>query len=223
MQQRILVLFVLFFLVAVDLGAETMTFDAVRIDGVRRIDEAVVEETVRVISGTPVDSAAIDSDIRSIYSLGYFRDIKARVEHNAGMDTLVYEVDERPLVRKIRTVGNEELKSSKIRGVLSLRIPGILRAQDLKESENAVRSMYREEGFYAVEVSSRVDVNRNNEATVYFDINEGEKVTIDDIEFEGNTVFSDRKLRGFIQTKEWWIFSWITSGENTTKGCCRMI
>lgn len=218
MQQRILVLFVLFFLVAVDLGAETMTFDAVRIDGVRRIDEAVVEETVRVISGTPVDSAAIDSDIRSIYSLGYFRDIKARVEHNAGMDTLVYEVDERPLVRKIRTVGNEELKSSKIRGVLSLRIPGILRAQDLKESENAVRSMYREEGFYAVEVSSRVDVNRNNEATVYFDINEGEKVTIDDIEFEGNTVFSDRKLRGFIQTKEWWIFSWITSGGKYNEG-----
>ncbi|MGM0415406.1 MAG: outer membrane protein assembly factor BamA [Thermodesulfobacteriota bacterium] len=218
MQRRILVLFVLLFLTAVNLGAETLTFDSVRIDGVKRIDEAVVEEAVRVTSGTPVSRAAIDSDIRSIYSLGYFRDIEARIERDGDLNTLVYEVDERPLVRKIRTVGNEELKSSKIRGVLSLRIPGILRARDLKESENAIRAMYKEEGFYAVEVSSRVEVSRSNEATVYFDITEGKKVTIDDIEFEGNTVFSDRKLRSFIQTKEWWIFSWITSGGKYNEG-----
>ncbi|MFN2257074.1 MAG: outer membrane protein assembly factor BamA [Desulfuromonadaceae bacterium] len=218
MQQRILVLFVLFFLAAVNLGAETLTFDTVRIDGVKRIDKAVVEEAVRAISGTPVSKAAIDSDIRSIYSLGYFRDIEARIERDGDLMTLVYEVDERPLVRKIRTVGNEELKSSKIRGVIALRIPGILRARDLKESENAIRAMYKEEGFYAVEVSSRVEVSQSNEATVYFDITEGKKVTIDDIEFEGNTVFSDRKLRGFIQTKEWWIFSWITSGGKYNEG-----
>jgi len=218
MQQRILVLFVLLFLIAVDLGAETFTFDAVRIDGVKRIDDAVVEEVVRVTPGKPVSRTAIDSDLRSIYALGYFRDIEARVEQDGELDTLVYEVDERPLVRKIRTLGNEELKSSKIRGVLTLRIPGILRAQDLIESENAIRAMYKEEGFYAVEVSSRVDVSPGNEATVYFDITEGKKVTIDDIEFEGNTVFSDRKLRSFIQTKEWWIFSWITSGGKYNEG-----
>jgi outer membrane protein insertion porin family len=218
MQQRIFVFLILFSLIAVNLSAQSITFDAVRIDGVKRIDEAVVEEAVRVKPGTPASEAAIDADLRSIYSLGYFKDIEARVERTGDLNTLVYEVDERPLVRKIRTLGNEELKSSKIRGVITLRIPGILRARDLKESENAIRAMYREEGFYAVEVSSRVDVKSSNEATVYFHITEGKKVTIDDIEFEGNTVFSDRKLRSFLQTKEWWIFSWITSGGKYNEG-----
>jgi outer membrane protein insertion porin family len=211
MQKRIVFLFVVLFFVATDIGAESLTFDDVRIEGVKRIDDAVVEEAVRVTPGKAVSRAAIDSDLRSIYSLGYFRDVEARKEERNGLNTLVYSVDERPLVRKIRIQGNEELKTSQIRGVMTLRIPGILRARDLKESENAIRALYKEEGFYAVEVSSRVDVNSANEATVYFDINEGAKVTIDDIEFEGNTVFSDRKLRSFIQTKEWWIFSWITS------------
>lgn len=220
MQKRITLLFVLLFniLAGINVGAETLTFDTVRIDGVKRIDDAVVEEAVRVVPGTPVSAAVIDSDLRSIYSLGYFRDVEARVESEGDLRTLVYVVDERPLVRKIRTVGNEELKNSKLRGVITLRIPGILRARDLRESENAIRAMYKEEGFYAVEVSSRVDVSRTNEATVYFDITEGKKVTIDDIEFEGNSVFSDRKLRGFMQTKEWWIFSWITSGGKYNEG-----
>ena len=50
------------------------------------------------------------------------------------------------------------------------------------------------------DVTTRVDTSSRNEATVYFDIVEGTKVTIDDITFEGNEVFSDRKLRGFMQT-----------------------
>ncbi|MFA6686812.1 MAG: outer membrane protein assembly factor BamA [Desulfuromonas sp.] len=218
MPQRILVLFVLLFFMAGNIGAEPLTFDAVRIDGVKRIDEAVVEEAVRVTSGNPASMAAIDSDLRSIYSLGYFKDVEARLERDGELKTLVYAVDERPLVRKIRTVGNEELKSSKIRGVLTLRIPGILRARDLNESEKAIRAMYKEEGFYAVEVSSRVDVDSSNEATVFFDITEGKKVTIGNIEFEGNTVYSARKLRKFIQTKKWGIFSWITSSGKYNEG-----
>src|SRR5690554_5757183 len=108
MPQRILVLFVLLFFMAGNIGAEPLTFDAVRIDGVKRIDEAVVEEAVRVTSGNPASTAAIDSDLRSIYSLGYFKDVEARLERDGELKTLVYAVEERPLVRKIRTVGNEE-------------------------------------------------------------------------------------------------------------------
>ncbi len=212
MLKRILILLAILSIWASNASAELMTFAAVRVDGVKRIDLAVVEEVVRVTAGMPVTEAVIDSDLRSIYALGYFNDVEARIERDGEIATLVYQVDERPLVRKIRTEGNKELKSSKLRAEITIRTPGVLRTRDLQASEDAIRRLYKEEGFYAVEVSSRVEVDAKNEATVFFDIVEGKKVTIDNIEFEGNTVYSDRKLRKFIQTKQWGIFSWLTSG-----------
>lgn len=212
MLKRILILLAILSIWASNASAELMTFAAVRVDGVKRIDLAVVEEVVRVTAGMPVSEAVIDSDLRSIYALGYFNDVEARIERDGEIATLVYQVDERPLVRKIRTEGNKELKSSKLRAEITIRTPGVLRTRDLQASEDAIRRLYKEEGFYAVEVSSRVEVDAKNEATVFFDIVEGKKVTIDNIEFEGNTVYSDRKLRKFIQTKQWGIFSWLTSG-----------
>ncbi|MBW2186819.1 MAG: hypothetical protein JRG71_10620, partial [Deltaproteobacteria bacterium] len=109
-------------------------------------------------------------------------------------------VQERPLVRKIKIVGNDELKRSKVRSALVIRTPSILHPKTLQESVAAIKQLYVDEGFYAIEVTSRVEMTKGNEAVVYFDIVEGTKVTIDDIEFEGNTVFSSRKLRGFMQT-----------------------
>ncbi|MDD2556841.1 MAG: outer membrane protein assembly factor BamA [Desulfuromonas sp.] len=212
MPKRILVMLTILFLWAGNVSAELLTFAAVRIDGVKRIDLAAVKEVVRVAAGTAVSEAVIDSDLRSIYALGYFRDVEARIEREGEIATLVYRVDERPLVRKIRTEGNKELKSSKLRTEITIRTPGVLRARDLQASEDALRRLYKEEGFYAVEVSNRVEVSDKNEATVFFDITEGKKVTIDHIEFEGNSAYSDRQLRKFIQTKQWWIFSWLTSG-----------
>ncbi len=212
MLKRILVMLAILSLWAGNASAELMTFAAVRVDGVKRIDLAVVEEVVRVAAGTAVSEEVIDSDLRSIYALGYFRDVEAYIERDGEILTLVYKVDERPLVRKVSTKGNKELKSTKVRGEVTIRTPGVLRARDLQASEDAIRRMYKEEGFYAVEVTSRVEVGSKNEATVFFDIVEGKKVTIDHIVFEGNTVYSNRDLRKFMQTKQWWIFSWITSG-----------
>jgi outer membrane protein insertion porin family len=189
-----------------------LTISDVRIDGIKRVDVASVEAVLSIKPGQVLDADGIDSDLRAIYALGHFEDVEASVEQQGDVVTLVYRVDERPLVRSIKLNGIKELKRSKVRGALTMRTPSLLHPRDLQESTAAIRQTYIDEGYYAVVVTSRVETDASNEATVYFDIIEGTKVTIDDITFEGNTVFSDRKLRGFMQTKEWWMFSWLTSG-----------
>nr|WP_320048177.1 outer membrane protein assembly factor BamA [uncultured Desulfuromonas sp.] len=188
------------------------TVSDVRIDGISRVDVASVEAALSIKPGESLDEDRVDEDLRAIYALGHFKDVEASVEQQGDVVTLVFHVTERPLVRAIKLEGVKELKRSKVRGALTMRTPSILHPKTLQESAAAIRQTYIDEGYYAVEVSSRVDTTAQNEATVYFDIVEGTKVTIDDITFEGNTVFSDRKLRGFMQTKEWWLFSWLTSG-----------
>ena len=66
------------------------------------------------------------------------------------LSTLVYRVDERPLVRSIKLNGIKELKRSKVRGALTMRTPSILHPQALQESIAAIRQTYIDEGFYAV-------------------------------------------------------------------------
>lgn len=198
------------------LAAEVVS--AIRIDGVSRIDVAKIEEVLQTSVGDVYDLDRVDDDLRAIYALGHFKDIEAVIEHHDGVMTLVYRVQERPLVRTIKIVGNDELKRSKVRSALVMRTPSILHPKTLQESVAAIKQLYVDEGFYAVEVASRVEMTKGNEAVVYFDIVEGTKVTIDDIDFEGNTIFSARKLRSFMQTKEWWLFSWLSSTGTYNEG-----
>ncbi|MCD6527990.1 MAG: outer membrane protein assembly factor BamA [Desulfuromonas sp.] len=198
-------------------AAELLVTD-VQIEGVKRVDIARIEGVLSIKAGQTFNEDGVDNDLRAIYALGHFKDIEVLTEEKDGLLTLIYRVQERPLVRKIKLVGFKELKRSKVRSALTIRTPSILHPKSLQESVAAIRQTYIEEGFYAVEVSSRVETTKNNEATVYFDIVEGGKVTIDDIDFEGNSLFSARKLRKFMQTKEWWIFSWITDGGTYNEG-----
>ncbi|MDY0189392.1 MAG: outer membrane protein assembly factor BamA [Desulfuromonas sp.] len=185
---------------------------AIRIEGLSRVDEASVQAVLTTKVGQDYSAAGVDKDVRAIYALGHFKDIEVDSEDADGTVVLKYIVMERPLIRKIRIDGNKELKNSKVRSALTIRTPSILNPKTLQESVAAIKQLYVDDGFYAVAVDTKVKNTPKNEATVTFNISEGTKVTIDDIEFEGNTVFSARKLRGFMQTKEWWIFSWLTSG-----------
>ncbi|MEA3465290.1 MAG: outer membrane protein assembly factor BamA [Thermodesulfobacteriota bacterium] len=194
------------------------TVSVIRVDGVSRIDVAKVEAVLTTKVGQAYTVNGVDDDLRAIYALGYFKDIEVVTEDSNGLLTLVYRVQERPLVRKIKIDGYKELKRSKVRTALTMRTPSILHPKALQESVAAIQQLYIDEGFYAIEVTTSIEKQRKNEAIVHFDIVEGIKVTIDDIEFEGNSIFSARKLRGFMQTKEWWIFSWLTSGGTYNEG-----
>ncbi|MCK9171971.1 MAG: outer membrane protein assembly factor BamA [Desulfuromonas sp.] len=211
MVKRARLLALLLLLPSLPAAAEELSFASVRIDGVQRVDRAAVEAVITTRAREPVTAETIDADLRAIYALGHFDDVRAEQRDSDGVAQLVYHVSERPLVRRISIRGNDKLKVSQVRGVVTLRTPGILKTQDLQASETAIRQLYTNEGYYAAEVSSQVEMQGKNEATVFFDIVEGPKVTIDNIHFEGNRVFSDRKLRKFMQTKRWWIFSWLTS------------
>ncbi len=190
----------------------------ISIDGLDRVEIATVRDVLTSKVGEKYSLDKIDDDVRAIYALGSFKDVEVASEDANGTVNLQYTLIERPLVRKIRISGNKELKNSKVRSALTMRTPTILHPKDLQASIIAIKQLYVDDGFYAVEVTSQIEKKKNNEATVVFKVVEGTKVTIDDIEFDGNKLFSDRKLRGFMQTKEWWIFSWLTSGGTYNEG-----
>jgi outer membrane protein insertion porin family len=190
--------------------ARTFSVDTVRVEGNRRIERSVIQAVLHASPESQLDEKTINQDLAAIFKLGKFSDVSAEVVTESGASVLIYRVVERPLVRKIEITGNDELNDKELKDLNKVKTPQFYNPKTVFESINAMKTAYVEEGHYSAEIETELKTDDNNNATLIFTIDEGKRVLIDNIRFEGNTVFSDRELRKGIQTKERWIFSFIT-------------
>jgi outer membrane protein insertion porin family len=186
------------------------------IKGNQRIDTAAIMMVLKSKSGEFLSPEKVNQDIKGIYKLGYFEDVKAETKKSDKGIVLVYEVVERPIIRDIKIVGNKEISLEKIRGAIDVKTNGIFSAKELAASEKKVRKLYTDEGYYLADVNAKTEKWGKNGVRIVFNINEGKKILIKTIRFEGNKVFSAWKLHRTMQTKEKWFLSWIT-GAGTYK------
>lgn len=186
------------------------------VSGNRSIESAAVLKVVKSKVGEFLSQDTVDRDIKDIYKLGYFEDVKAESEKTGQGIILTFYVVEKPVVREIRINGNKEIASDKIRKEIDLKINSVYSAKELTNSLKKVKKLYTDDGYYLADITAKTEKRGKNELRVIFNIREGKKVLIKTIKFEGNKVISSRKLRKAMQTKEKWFLSWIT-GAGTYK------
>lgn len=208
-------------LVAVLLSAEAVRADGekiadVIIRGNKRIESSAILNVISSKAGDLLDSDRTDTDVRSIYKLGQFRDIRVSTEKGAQGVVLVYTVIEKPIIREIRFEGNKELKQDKLLEGLQIRRNAVFSQPELTAAVAKLKKQYMDEGYYLVEIVPQVEQRTPTEYSITLQITEGAKVRIGSISFEGNGAFSGRKLRGVMETKEAWFMSWLT-GAGTYK------
>lgn len=188
----------------------------VQINGNRRIESAAILNVVKFKAGDTLYTDKTDADIRAIYKLGYFQDVQASVDQSEKGTVLIYTVLEKPIVRDIKFEGNKEITTDKLKEVLEFRQNAIFSPKDLAKSIAKMKKLYGDDGYYLAEITPQIDKSSATDLTVTFKIAEGKKILITDIRFEGNNAFSNRKLRGIMETKEKWFMSWLT-GAGTYK------
>ncbi|WP_236685536.1 outer membrane protein assembly factor BamA [Geobacter pickeringii] len=186
-----------------------------KVKGNRRVESAAILNAVKLKTGDVLYDEKVDADLRAIYKLGQFQDVKAETEKSDGGVTLVYAVVEKPIIREIKIEGNKELSVDKVRDALGLKANSIFSQKELSQAAKKAKKLYNDEGYYLAEVNARSEA-RGNDIRVVVSITEGEKVLIKAIRFEGNRVFTPRKLRGVMETQEKWFLSWLT-GAGTYK------
>ncbi len=191
-------------------AAQELILDDVLVEGVRRVSPASVQAVLTVNPGDELSREEIDRSLRAIFALENFEDVAAVLEERNGRNVLIFRVQERPLLRRVFFEGNSALTDDKLRGELPFRTPEIYRPQLPLRTVEVLRALYHKDGYYGVEITPRLDVDDQNEASLTFEIQEGRKVFIRSIRFEGNTVFSDRQLRKAIETRPRWFLSWLT-------------
>jgi outer membrane protein insertion porin family len=183
----------------------------VLITGNKRIEGDAIKEVIKTKPGDVYIAQSLSQDLKAVYSMGYFEDIRIEAEESTQGKVIIFRVKEKANIRIIRFQGNKLYKDDEIKENLSIRTGSILNILKVSGNIKRIEELYKEKNYHNVKVTYTIHQLENNQADLEFVIQEGEKVLIRHIIFEGNTAYKDKNLKKMIQTSEKGFFSWMTS------------
>ncbi|MCS7183049.1 MAG: hypothetical protein NZ869_08095, partial [Thermoanaerobaculum sp.] len=189
------------FLLASFAWGEAPVVKEVRVEGGTTITVETVEYYLGVAAGDPLDEQALARNFHRFWESGLVEDLRVEVEDLPdGTVRIVVTVKERAKVSEYDFQGNKKISTSTLKEKLdtagiSLRRNVPLRQSELNRIRRTVLEEYAKEGYLSASVEPVLEPSGANQVKVTFRIDEGAKVRIGEIRFEGNQVFSDARLR----------------------------
>jgi outer membrane protein insertion porin family len=174
----------------------------IEIRGQQRTPESTIRFYLKTEVGQPYAPQTLREDIRRLYALRIFEDIRVTAEEVANGIRLIITVTEKPAIRMVKFSGNRALADDEIKKLIPLKERDTFDRNRLNETVTGLQQHYRQEGYYFAHVSSDVTPVEGNQVDIQFRITEGNKIRIDRIRFTGNRHFTDRELRQVVQLKE---------------------
>ncbi|MBI2377376.1 MAG: outer membrane protein assembly factor BamA [Deltaproteobacteria bacterium] len=189
--------------------ASAPLIESIDFEGLRRVEADAVRVVVASRPGRPINPSAVSDDLKAIYAMGYFEDVRASKEPTPGGVRLVFEVVEKPAIRKVDIRGNDDVSNDDIKNVVDIRAFTILNEAKVKRNQQKIRELYAEKGYYLAEIDAKIEPAGANEVNVVFDIKEKAKVKVRSIRIVGNEHLSDGLLKSGLATREGTILSFL--------------
>lgn len=190
-------------------GVQAADFEVadIRVEGLQRIAAGTIFNYLPVQVGDSVSDGITGNIIRSLYSTGFFSDVKVEREG----DVLIVVVRERPAIAQIDISGNKSLKTEQLKQGLEeigLADGRVFNPAMLDRIEQELRRQYFAAGKYGVDIESTVSPLERNRVAVRIAITEGQTARIKQINIIGNEAFTDKELlKQFdLGTTKWYSF-----------------
>jgi outer membrane protein insertion porin family len=182
------------------------------IKGNDRIEVDAIQRLIKTKPGDLYNKLALSQDLKSIYSMGYFDDVRIGAESTPEGMIVFFDVKEKPTLRSIKISGDFRVfDEEEVKEALTIRTGSILNFFKINNDIGRIEEMFKEKNYHNVKVDFKITQRKKNQADIEFIIDEGAKVQVAKIEFEGNQAYSDKKLKGLMTTSEKNILSWVTS------------
>lgn len=192
--------------------AQGPIISAIKVEGNQRVETDAIRIHISQPVNAPLSEATVDNDIKAIYAMGFFDSVKAELAVEHGKNVLIFRVKERPQIAGVNIVGMKAFRSTDDKIVAATRIhPGsILDPIRVRETEEGIRHVYEDKGYLDAKVTFRAIPGPGNSAIAQFNVYEGPRVEITNIEFTGNHAYSARELRSHMETGTHNLLSWLT-------------
>ena len=176
---------------------------SVTVSGNQRLEPETVLSYTALRPGEPYDNERLDQALRDLLATELFADVTI-----AGADTgdLVIQVRENPVINRIVLEGNRRIKDDKITPEIRLAPRQIFTRSRARADVARIIELYRRQGRYAARVEPQIVQLDQNRVDVVFEIDEGPKSRVRQINIIGNERFGDGRLISEMATREasWW-------------------
>jgi outer membrane protein insertion porin family len=133
---------------------------------------------------------------------------------------VIFNMEERPRVKIVDYTGSTKVERTKIDEKMkelgvALRLDSFLDEGAMRRVKSIIQDFMSEKGYQFAEITSKVEPLPGGPklVKVLFDVQEGPKVRIREVAFEGNEALGDRTLRRKMkETKQHGALSWLTGG-----------
>jgi outer membrane protein insertion porin family len=179
--------------------------------GPASVSESFVRSNIRLKPGDFFRSNLSQDDVHSLYATGQFYNIRIATDMaDDGGVVLTYIVQVRPRITEIRFEGEKKVSERKLKKKLTVKVGEAEDEQKLFTDAQEMQKLYQKWGYPDSTVKYSVQLDElTGHAIVTFDVVESPKVKIIDIQFEGATAFSQKKLRKQLKTSRHNMWSWI--------------
>ncbi|TAL11569.1 MAG: outer membrane protein assembly factor BamA, partial [Nitrospirae bacterium] len=181
----------------------------ITIQGNRRIESPAIRSRLTLKEGERFTAERIREQIRALYQMGYFEDVRVETEPKAGNLAVIFVVTEKPFVTEILFDGNDNLKDEKLTEKLTVRTQSFLDQQQIKDSVERLRQLYEDEGHFSARIVPVIKSLDGERKSLTFFVKEGPKARIKTVALDGAKSIPLKKLKKPLVTREYfWLISW---------------
>ena len=218
-RRKFLVLFFFFFYILSSISIQAQNLDKY-VEGKSYVIDSIIVKGLKTFSDQTVISYSglrkgqkiqipgeeISYVISKLWKLDLFSDINFYVKSVKGDKIeLEIEIEELPTLSDVKIKGLKKGKSEAILSETELKKGKKLSESFLTNTENYIVNKFKKDGFLNTKVylNTIPDSSENNNLKMVVNIDKGERIKIKKISFQGNEVFSDKKLKSKLKnTKE---------------------
>ncbi|WP_421749293.1 outer membrane protein assembly factor BamA [Cognatishimia sp.] len=178
--------------------AQNYRFSTLLIEGNNRIEDAAIASYTGIARGQVVSAGDLNDAYQRILATGLFETVELVPSGNR----LVIRVTEFPTINVVKFEGNRRLKDDVLEAVIESQSRRVLNPATAERDADAIAEAYAQSGRIAARVTPRVIRRSENRADLVFEIFEGSLAEIERLSFVGNRIYSDRRLRRELSTKQ---------------------
>jgi outer membrane protein insertion porin family len=180
--------------------ADPNRIEDVRVAGNRRIPTETIKYNLQTKPNDQFNPNIIRRDIKTLYALGHFDDIRVDEEQGRTGKIITFVVREKKLIRSIKYDGLSSVTNSEVLDKLKEKKASISQESPydptkIRKAETIIKMMLAEKGHQDATVEATTEDIPPSAIAVTFKVNEGPKIRIQKINIEGNKVFKDKEIK----------------------------
>ncbi|MGL1934761.1 MAG: BamA/TamA family outer membrane protein [Fibrobacterales bacterium] len=176
------------------------------------IDESLILKRISVVAGQNYHPVVLKNKIKasveSLYETGLFANIDVGIIYGeSGEVSFIFTVEEHPQLKSYSITGNEEIADEEIDVLVTLVEGQVISPSDIERNRQRIISRYKEDGFLLAEVVINKNIDpESGKVELVLDINEGDKVVVQEIIIHGNTNVHSSDIIDNLESEvdHWW-------------------